>query len=249
MNLIELGRRIRSRRETCGLKQNDLAGALQVTPQAVSKWERGENAPDIGTLVPLSKILGVSVEWLLGAYAQDRDVFEATVVATGTRSTREMSERLKPREFAAWASGVCYQVTEAVLRYDGVPVKTIGPGVVAFFSGAEHARRAVEAAQSAGRACTERLKIGICSGPIYFGPVGHPDYARPDVIGEPFVIAFLSRDWAAANTEGGVVASTSTVGLLAGKTVAGEERVARFEGIRHEVRLCEVLAGRGEGKA
>jgi transcriptional regulator with XRE-family HTH domain len=240
MNLTELGQRIRSQRERSGLKQNDLAHALQVTPQAVSKWERGENAPDIGTLVPLAKILGVSVEWILGVYATDRDVFEATVLATGTRSTRERSESTRPREFAAWASAVCFQVTEAVLRNDGVPVKNIGPGVVAFFSGPEHQSRAVRAAVAAARGSSEKLKIGLCSGEIYFGAVGHPDYARPDVIGEAFVIAFLSRDFAAGNTGSGIVASTTVTEGLADRSMVGDVKLTRFEGIKHEVGLAEI---------
>ena len=62
MDLGQLGARIKKRREARGLKQADLASALRVTPQAVSKWELGENAPDIVVLVPLSRLLDVSVE-------------------------------------------------------------------------------------------------------------------------------------------------------------------------------------------
>ena len=135
MNLNELGHRIRSQREKCGLKQNDLANALQVSPQAVSKWERGENAPDIAILLPLSRVLNVSVEWLLGAYTEAQDVFEATVLVSGVQDTRGRAETMKPKEFAAWTNGVCFLVTEAVLAHNGVPVKYIGPGIVSFFSG------------------------------------------------------------------------------------------------------------------
>ena len=78
MNIQELGQRIRDRREKCRLRQTDVAAALQVSPPAVSKWERGENAPDISLLPGLGKLLGVSVDWLLGSYTEDRDVFEAT---------------------------------------------------------------------------------------------------------------------------------------------------------------------------
>ena len=77
MLLNELGRRLRTQRERLGLKQNDIANALQVSPQAVSKWERGENGPDIATLGPLARLLGVSTDWLLDAHGQDLDVFDA----------------------------------------------------------------------------------------------------------------------------------------------------------------------------
>ena len=66
MFLSELGNRIRSQREKRSLKQQDVANALDITPQAVSKWERGENAPDVVTLGPLARLLGTSVDWLLG---------------------------------------------------------------------------------------------------------------------------------------------------------------------------------------
>ena len=66
MLLGELGQRIRTQRERLGLKQHDIANALQVSPQAVSKWERGENAPDIAVLGELCTLLGVTTDWLLG---------------------------------------------------------------------------------------------------------------------------------------------------------------------------------------
>ena len=69
----------RQQREKLGLKQHDLAHALQVSPQAVSKWERGENAPDIALLIPLAKLLGISTDSLLGYNEGEADVFEATV--------------------------------------------------------------------------------------------------------------------------------------------------------------------------
>ncbi|MFC1735863.1 helix-turn-helix domain-containing protein, partial [Candidatus Hydrogenedentota bacterium] len=57
MLLEELGNRIRSQRKKRGLKQRDVANALQISPQAVSKWERGENAPDVGMLSSLARLL------------------------------------------------------------------------------------------------------------------------------------------------------------------------------------------------
>ena len=58
MNVAGVGERIRQRRGQVGLRQRDLADALQLSAQAVSKWERGENAPDIGLLHDLARLLG-----------------------------------------------------------------------------------------------------------------------------------------------------------------------------------------------
>lgn len=52
-------------RKAQNLTQKDLAGSLGVTDKAVSKWERGASCPDITLLLPLSRLLNVSVEELL----------------------------------------------------------------------------------------------------------------------------------------------------------------------------------------
>lgn len=65
MENIEMGRFIARLRKEKGLTQAELAGQLNLTDKAVSKWERGLSAPDIGTLEPLAGALGVSVAELL----------------------------------------------------------------------------------------------------------------------------------------------------------------------------------------
>jgi transcriptional regulator with XRE-family HTH domain len=243
--LHDMANRIRLQREKRGLKQNDIAHALQVSPQAVSKWERGENAPDIILLVPLAKLLGVSVDWLLGSYSiKDLDVFEATILVSGVQGARHRSEQLAPRDFAAWVNACCFQVTEAILRYDGIPIKYSGPGILCFFSGANHGRRAICAARQARQGTAERLKIGIGSGSVYLGSIGHPDYRRPDVIGEPVSIALLAADWAAEHTASGIACTACTVAPAdpgdAEALPAGPPIQAELPGIQHLVGLIEI---------
>lgn len=48
------------------LTQEDLAGYLNVTPQSVSKWERGESYPDITFLPVLTNIFETSIDALIG---------------------------------------------------------------------------------------------------------------------------------------------------------------------------------------
>ena len=60
-----LGRRIAMLRRKKNLKQDELAQMLNVSPQAVSKWENDQTCPDINSLPTLAKILGVSVDELL----------------------------------------------------------------------------------------------------------------------------------------------------------------------------------------
>lgn len=50
-----------------GLTQEELAGRLSVTRQAVSRWELGETTPNIETLKQLSIMFNVSINTLLGS--------------------------------------------------------------------------------------------------------------------------------------------------------------------------------------
>ena len=60
-----LGKRIAALRREKNLKQDDVAQALNVSPQAVSKWENDQTCPDITLLPQLARLLGVSVDELL----------------------------------------------------------------------------------------------------------------------------------------------------------------------------------------
>lgn len=65
-----LGKRIALLRRQKGLKQDDLAQMLDVSPQAVSKWENDQTCPDISLLPQLAQILDVSVDELLSGKAE-----------------------------------------------------------------------------------------------------------------------------------------------------------------------------------
>ncbi len=61
LNTEEFGRRLANLRHQSGKKQREVADELGVTPQAVSKWERGLSCPDILMLDELSTSLGVTI--------------------------------------------------------------------------------------------------------------------------------------------------------------------------------------------
>ena len=70
MNTLKTGALIAAARKEQNLTQSDLAAALHVSTQAVSKWERGLNFPDITLLEPLGQLLGLTVAELM---AGERD--------------------------------------------------------------------------------------------------------------------------------------------------------------------------------
>ncbi|MBP3907793.1 MAG: helix-turn-helix transcriptional regulator [Turicibacter sp.] len=60
-----LGEKLRKLRIARQLSQEQLADKLQVSRQAISKWELGESIPDTENLILLSKFYGVSIDYLL----------------------------------------------------------------------------------------------------------------------------------------------------------------------------------------
>lgn len=62
---MNIGDRIKELRVQKGLTQLDLAKTLELSNVAISKWETGVSKPDIQYLIPLSRVLGTSVDDLL----------------------------------------------------------------------------------------------------------------------------------------------------------------------------------------
>ena len=61
-----LGEKIRELRKARDISQETLADALGVSFQAVSKWERGETAPDVTLIPAIASYFGVSTDELFG---------------------------------------------------------------------------------------------------------------------------------------------------------------------------------------
>ena len=99
-----LGRRIARLRLARTATQERLAKELNVSPQAVSKWENDINYPDISLLPDLARFLGVSVDELLSgasASAQESTAAEkstAEVVSAADDEPVEIVE--EPTEHA-----------------------------------------------------------------------------------------------------------------------------------------------------
>ena len=65
MDAVKTGTLIAQARREKELTQKDLAQSLHVSIQAVSKWERGLNFPDIALLEPLAELLDLTVSELM----------------------------------------------------------------------------------------------------------------------------------------------------------------------------------------
>ncbi len=70
---IELANRLAELRKEHGYSQEELADKLQVSRQAISKWERGEASPDTDNLIELAKIYNISLDELVGLSSPKQD--------------------------------------------------------------------------------------------------------------------------------------------------------------------------------
>lgn len=71
--LKTIGQTIRGLRKEKNLTQEELAEAINVTPQAISKWENNVGLPDISQIIPLATFFGVSSDVILGISENHRN--------------------------------------------------------------------------------------------------------------------------------------------------------------------------------
>ncbi len=65
IDILKIGKQIAILRKAKGITQAELGDRVNVSFQAVSKWERGEALPDAGILVELANVLETSVDNIL----------------------------------------------------------------------------------------------------------------------------------------------------------------------------------------
>ena len=86
MDTLKIGRYIQHLRKSAGMTQKDLAEKLNISFQAVSKWENGDTLPDTGLLLDLCDALNTTADKLLNGgslAAVERRLMRVDDVVTG----------------------------------------------------------------------------------------------------------------------------------------------------------------------
>lgn len=86
-------------RKKSGLSQEQLAEALNVSRQSVSKWESGLSMPESEKLIAISEYFGVTLDYLM---------------KDGEEASPEKESGEKPEAKARWVSGLLICVAGAV---------------------------------------------------------------------------------------------------------------------------------------
>lgn len=107
MDLSQIGQFIASLRKERGMTQAELAKILNVTTQAVSKWECGKGSPQASLIVPLADALGVSPSEILSAHKENvyspevkAEVVEEIFLNYSRLNKQEKKKRTKKTQFA-----------------------------------------------------------------------------------------------------------------------------------------------------
>ena len=74
-------------RREAGLTQLELAEKLSYSDKAVSKWESGASIPDVGVLLEIAKLFGVTVDYLL---SEDHKLHVKTIVHSAIKGRKHL---------------------------------------------------------------------------------------------------------------------------------------------------------------
>lgn len=81
---MTFGEKLQSLRQRAGMSQDALAERLQVSRQAVSRWERDETMPETDKVVALADIFGVTTDYLLRLQLEQTEAGGEAAAAPGT---------------------------------------------------------------------------------------------------------------------------------------------------------------------
>lgn len=73
---MEIGKTIQDLRKRKGLSQEELAEKIDVSRQAVSKWENGSSVPDVEKIIALSNFFQVSTDYMLKGKETEKNIKE-----------------------------------------------------------------------------------------------------------------------------------------------------------------------------
>lgn len=103
---MTLPEKIVSLRKARGWSQEDFAEKLNISRQAISRWENGTALPDAQNILQISKLFEVTTDYLLNDdYESDRDI---PAVKTATKETEVLILKKKQLHLV---SAICFTIS------------------------------------------------------------------------------------------------------------------------------------------
>jgi transcriptional regulator with XRE-family HTH domain len=104
--IMKLPDKIIMHRKSNGWSQEDFAEKLNVSRQAISRWENGTAQPDAQNILQISRLFNVTTDYLLNDdYESDSDV---PAIQTATKETEDLFSKKKRLHLIA---AICFTVS------------------------------------------------------------------------------------------------------------------------------------------
>lgn len=87
---MKLYEKITALRKKSGLSQEELAIKMDISRQAVSKWESGQTVPDLSRIMQLSEIFNVSTDYLL----KDEESERQNNISNSAQKKRQIADNV-----------------------------------------------------------------------------------------------------------------------------------------------------------
>lgn len=98
---MTFGEKLQGLRQRAGMSQDALAEKLDVSRQAVSRWERDETMPETEKVITLANLFGVTTDYLL----RDQPEEKAEAPTSGGERKRDWVDKLS---YLAKTRGICW---------------------------------------------------------------------------------------------------------------------------------------------
>ena len=117
MNMIKIGRFLQELRKEKGVTQEQLAEQLGVARRTVSRWETGNNMPDLDILVELSDLYSVDLREILSGERKRENMdqeLKETVLQVADYSSEEKNRMLRRMHWLFIAGLIGFSVFLAI---------------------------------------------------------------------------------------------------------------------------------------
>ena len=138
MDQIKIGKFISEKRKEINLTQEQLAEKLNISKNAVSKWERGLNLPDVSIMQDLCKILNITLnELFIGENIKEesyKEIADNNLLSALENSSFTLKEKIdfykkkwkKEHIFKIILSFITWVVLMLALKFQNVEFYIIG---------------------------------------------------------------------------------------------------------------------------
>ena len=125
---MNLGCRLYSYRKAKNLSQEEVAFALNVTRQTVSKWETGQSTPDFDKILPICELYGITTDELItGEKEESSEELTTNIINSNDAIDPKLEEEKKAKRIGGLAFSIFLYFTAVAWIMTSIPVFKLNP--------------------------------------------------------------------------------------------------------------------------